>query len=77
MNLDRCIMKCKLFVLRRPAMYPGVMNPFRAFGPMAVWVATAKSELDNPEVISLILLILPEIRNHELKLSLSYTVQVM
>ena len=28
----------------------GIMNPFRAFGPMAVWVATRQSEADSISV---------------------------
>ena len=36
---------------RYPAKFIGVMNPFRAFGPMAVWVTTVKSELENTSVI--------------------------
>ena len=33
---------------RYPAKFIGVMNPF---GPMAVWVTTVKSELENTAVI--------------------------
>ena len=36
---------------RYPAKFIGVMNPFRAFGPMAVWVTTVISELENTAVI--------------------------
>ena len=36
---------------RYPAKFIGVMNPFRVFGPMAVWVTTVKSELENTAVI--------------------------
>ena len=45
------------FVLRSGSrFFIGVMNPFQAFGPMAVWVATVKNEAENTVVISLLLL---------------------
>ena len=46
-----------LFVLRSGSrFFIGVMNPFQAFGPMAVWVATVKNEAENTVVINLFLL---------------------
>ena len=43
--------KVGIYGSRYPAKFIGVMNPFRAFGPMAVWVTTVKSELENTAVI--------------------------
>ena len=45
-----------LFVLRSGSrFFIGVMNPFQAFGPMAVWVATVKNEAENTAVSLLLL----------------------